>query len=63
MNAKERARREVWDLLTCMEKLQESYRFVSRDLPDGFGVFYEGCMSEIEFYDEELKHEHDTETT
>jgi len=54
MNAKERARREVWDLITRMEQLQESYQFVSRDLPAGFGDFYEGCMTEIEFYDKEL---------
>jgi len=58
VNAKERARKEVWDLTTRMERLQESYQYVSRDLPAGFGDFYEGLMLEIEHYDKEMMNLH-----
>jgi len=55
VNAKEKARKELWDLVTKMERLMEVYMYVKRDLPNGFSEFYEGCMKEIEHYDEEMK--------
>ncbi len=61
MNANERVRRKLWELTTMMEQLQELYGFVPRELPETFGDFYESCLTEIEYYDEDISYERNTE--
>ena len=61
MNARDRARRKLWELTGYMERLQELYCVLNRPLPDTFGDFYESCMNEIEYYDEELDHGNNNE--